>query len=102
MKRIALLLTTLGILLFGMSAPAAASNDNVAYPPTPSTTVPEDTTTTTVPGKATTTTVTAGGQIPTTGSSGINSSLAIAGILLAVGVGLVIVTQVRRRGNAAS
>ncbi len=54
------------------------------------------TTTTTTEPSAPTTTI-AGGNIPTTGSSGLGTTSAIGMVLLAVGVGLFVVARLRRR-----
>ena len=42
------------------------------------------------------------GGLPATGSSGISSTVAISGMLLLVGAGLLTVSQIRRRQSAAA
>lgn len=46
---------------------------------------------------ATTTTTVAGGNIPTTGSSGVNSTLSTALVLVLTGLGVFVVSRIRRR-----
>jgi hypothetical protein len=94
--------TLLGVLPEGAeNRPLVVTDSITVVAAPPDTTIAP----TTVPGgitpPATTTTLGPGGRLPATGSSGIDGNLTIAGTLLAVGLGLLVVAGVRRNRRDA-
>jgi LPXTG-motif cell wall-anchored protein len=97
MKRFAIAIMILSGALLGGGALANAQE----YPPEPTTTTVAATTTTLVGGGVPTTTQVPTGVIPATGSSGNGLTLTIAGVFLAAGIGLYLVSMARRQAAPA-
>lgn len=93
MKKFALSLIIAAAALFGMGTAASAQYGDTTVP----TTTVEEAQPTVAP---TTDAPDQGGSLPTTGSSGMSTTTGIAIGLLGVGVGLFVVTRVRRQSPA--